>query len=321
MIHYQSRSLERSPEETVLQCLRRHGIVVPSSCEAGACQSCLMRVVEGEPPAQAQLGLKDGLRLQGYFLACQARPEQDLCVVLPDADAVQVPATVTAIDSLSADVARVRLKVDSGFECRGGQFLSLVRGDGLVRPYSIANLPDEDGALELHVRRTPGGAMSGWIHDQLRAGDRLHIRGPAGDCFYVAGEPAAPLLLVGTGTGLAPLHAILRDALRHGHHGPIVLMHGALGMDGFYLVEELAELASRHGRLTYLRCLPEGDAADGVTIGPIDALVRQHLSNPADWRIYLCGNPALVYDLRKKVFLAGASMKRIHSDAFLSAPR
>ena len=226
---------------------------------------------------------------------------------------------ITESDDLSPDVRRVRMRVEGAFACRGGQFISLIRDDDLVRPYSVARLPDRDGFLELHVRRTPNGRMSNWIHDQLQPGHRLHIRGPAGDCFYLPGEPDAPLLLVGTGTGLAPLYAVIQDALRHQHRGPLVLLHGALHEDGFYLVEELSRLAAQHPNLTYRRCLPEGTPAPGVDIGPLEALTRTHVPKPAAWRAYLCGNPTLVHSVRKQLFLAGAGMKRIHSDAFISA--
>ncbi len=319
-ITYRSQAFEALPGETVLQSLRREGHDVPSSCEAGACQSCLLQAIEGTPPTAAQQGLKEPQRRQGYFLSCLARPESDLEVVLPG-EAAQIPATVTGLERLSEDVLALRLVTASPFAYQAGQFLNLIREDGLIRPYSIASLPGRDGFLELHVRRTPDGSMSSWIHDSLRIGDRVHVRGPAGDCCYVPGEPQAPLLLVGTGTGLAPLYAVTQDALRHEHRGPMVLIHGSLHEDGFYLVDRLLELAAAHPNLGYTRCMPEGSPRPGVEIGTIEAIAQRHAVRPADWRVYLCGNPTLVHALRKKLFLAGASLQRIHSDAFITAPR
>src|ERR1019366_6954129 len=123
-------------------------------------------------------------------------------------------------------------------EYRAGQFVSLFREDGLARSYSLASLPGE-GALELHVRKIPGGAMSGWLYSQALHSQALHsqsldraqpgaqsgvpvwIQGPSGNCFYVPGKADEPLLLAGAGTGLAPLYGIARDALQQGHSGPI----------------------------------------------------------------------------------------------------
>lgn len=320
-ITYNGRAYPLAPGESVLACLMRHGAAIPSSCQAGACQSCLMRAIEGKPPEKAQVGLKESLRRQGYFLACIARPETDLAIALPDEAALQVPAVVADRAMLSADVLRLRLRAEAPLACAGGQFVSIVRPDGLIRPYSVASLPDVDGYLELHVRRTPNGQMSNWLFDEVRVGDRVQIRGPGGDCFYLTESPQPPLLLAGTGTGLAPLVAILRDALRHGHRAPILLVHGALNLDGFYLVEMLQDLAAVHENVTYLRCMPDGLPGEGLEIGAFEEIVLRRVTNPADWRMYLCGHPDLVFGLRRRLFLAGASLKRIHSDAFLSAPQ
>lgn len=319
-ITYNGRAYALAPGESVLACLTRHGVTIPSSCQAGACQSCLMRAIEGKPPAKAQIGLKESLRRQGYFLACIAQPDADLAVVLPEEAALQAPAVMVERALLGADVVRIRLRTEAPFECAGGQFVSIVRADGLIRPYSVASLPDVDGFLEIHVRRTPNGRMSNWLHDEVSVGDRVQLRGPGGDCFYLTESPQPPLLLAGTGTGLAPLVAILRDALRHGHRAPILLVHGALNPEGFYLVEMLQELAAAHENVTYLRCMPEGEPGDGLEIGAFEEIVQRRVTQPADWRMYLCGHPGLVLGLRRKLFLAGASLKRIHSDAFISAP-
>ncbi len=280
-----------------------------------------MRCTSGKPPAGAQQGLKESLVQQDYFLACVAKPETDMAVALPDSDHTHVAAVVSELERLSADVLRIRLICEGDFAYRGGQFLNLVRHDGLIRPYSIASLPDRDGFLELHVRRTREGNMSRWLHEELAVGQRLHVRGPAGDCFYLAGSPEQPLLLVGTGTGLAPLYAIVQDALRAGHQGRILLFHGALREDGFYLVDELNELSAVHDNFSYRRCMPEGEPAASIEIGEIDRLVLDAVGRPAPWRSYLCGHPGLINDLRKKLFLAGASLKQIHSDAFVTAAR
>src|SRR5205085_691623 len=137
-------------------------------------------------------------------------------------------------------------------------------GDGLVRSYSLASLhsppglPAGDTLLELHVRKVTGGQMSKWLHDDVAVGEPLELRGPSGDCFYVAGRPVQPILLIGTGTGLAPLYAIARDALRHGHTGPIRLYHGGLDPSGLYHVDELRRLAATHSNFEYVPCVMNG---------------------------------------------------------------
>jgi NAD(P)H-flavin reductase/ferredoxin len=313
--------------ETVLEALERQGVAVPNSCRAGVCQSCLMRATAGAPPAESQKGLKDALRAGGYFLACVCRPTADL-TVQPAGDAARrARAVVRRVEKLSRDVARVVLACDGPFDYFPGQFVNLVRpADGLTRSYSLAGLrperpEDPQDLMELHVRRVNGGAMSTWLHEQARPGDDVELRGPHGDCFYVPGRPGQPILLAGTGSGLAPLYAIARDALRQGHAGPIRLYHGALEAAGLYLVDELLDLSRRHDNFTYVRCLVSGEDAPGVRVGPLDMTVLNDAvpagGKFAGWRVFLCGNPELVNGLRKKIFLAGASMKEIYSDAFV----
>lgn len=321
IIYYEGRQLSRAPQETVLECLQRSGVPVPSSCRAGACQSCLVRAVEGTPPPETQQPLKDTLRARGYFLSCVARPSGDLKVALADAE-LRFTARVHSLQPLSATVVRLRLCPEADFAYAAGQFINLARPDGLTRSYSLASLPGRDPFLELHLRLYPGGQMGTYVQT-LRPGDQVHLRGPAGDCFYVGGRPEQPIVLLGTGTGLAPLYGIVQEALRSGHRGPLVLLHGAASPEGLYLDRELRELAAAHPNLTYLpsalRLLTPAPAPD-IFEGTLDALLAARYQSLRGFRVFLCGSPQLVTRLRKQSFLAGASRKDIASDAFLTAP-
>ena len=308
--------------ETALDGLLRAGVNVPNSCRGGACQSCMVRAVEGIPPPASQAGLKEAQKAQGYFLACVCRPTADLSVALADDAFPRVPARIRSVERLTADVARLTLHCDVPFDYRPGQFANLVRPDGLARPYSIASLHDGGPLIEMHVRKVPGGRMSAWIYDEAAEGHQLELRGPVGDCFYTSGNPDQPLLLVGTGTGLAPLYAIARDALRQGHRGPIRLYHGAIDEAGLYLVHEMQVLAEAHKNLQYTPCVKSPrESVTGppahLRVGDLEQVVLSDLGSAKGWRCFLCGNPQLVASLRKKLFLAGAAMKEIHSDAFV----
>jgi len=316
-VRYEAQWYSLQPEESVLDGLLRQGISVPHACKAGVCQSCLMRAASGTLPEKAQVGLKETLKARNYFLACSCMLEQGTELeVGGGVEELRVSARIDSLMPLSEDVLRVRLRPEAPFEFRAGQYLTLLRADGLARSYSVASLPRE-GLLELHVRLLPGGAMSGWLRTEARPGDAVRIQGPAGECFYVPGRPEQPLLLAGTGTGLAPLYGIVRDALEEGHAGPIWLFHGARDPRGLYLVKELRELAARHPNLHYRTSVLEGRLEEGVHVGALDALIRAECPKPVGWRAFLCGNPELVQSLRKKLFLAGLSLKDIHADAFL----
>lgn len=304
-VRYGAFACELQENESTLDALLRSGAPVPHSCKAGTCGSCMLRAIGGSVPARAQAGLKDSWKARGYLLACVCHPEDDLTLAGVDADA-QVQARIVDLHPFSTDVLRVRLACIAPFEFLAGQYLSLVRPDGLARSYSIASLPGGD--IELHVRLLPNGRMSSWLRDSAHVGDTVSVLGPNGDCFYTAGRPAQPLLLVGTGTGLAPLYGIAREALRVGHTGPIHLIHGAVRAEGLYFQDELRALDGVQYRPTLLE-----------SEGPIDQVVLSMFPKPAGMRAFLCGDPAIVQSLKKKLFLQGMDLRDIHADAFLPA--
>lgn len=316
-ITYSDRSFDLTAGETVLDGLLRNDFAATHCCKAGACGACMMRAVSGAVPFKAQAGLKDSWKAQGYFLPCVCVPDSDITVTAA-AESTQVSASIAALDLLSPDVIRVRLRCDSILDYHPGQYVTIMRNSELARSYSIASLPTET-EIELHVRRVSGGRMSGWLHDEARTGDRVKVLGPSGDCFYVPGRPDQPLLLAGTGTGLAPLYGILRDALGNGHRGQIHLFHGALHDGGLYLVQELRKLAAKHANFEYTAAVLNESASEIGTRGPLDEAVLMRHPKLNGYRAYVCGDPAIVKLLKKKFFLAGAASGDIYADAFLPA--
>jgi ferredoxin-NADP reductase/ferredoxin len=315
-ITFENRRYELREQESILEGLLRHGVAVRSSCHNGICQSCMMHAVDRTPPAAAQKGLRESLKVRNYFLACQCRPAADMEVALPGGeDLPRVRTVVVAKNRLGVRVMQLMLQYPKGFAFQAGQFINLIRGDQ-VRSYSVANSPNPARTLELHVYEIDNGRMSGWIHHELAIGDTLNIEGPFGECVYQTGYPQQPLLLIGTGCGLAPLHGVINAALQQGHRAPIHLFHGSRSRDGLYLENEMRTLAERHPHFSYTACLSGGTAPSGYTPGRAAdiALTRHPLLKT--WRVYLCGNADMVKATRKKAYLAGAALSDIHADPF-----
>jgi NAD(P)H-flavin reductase len=219
-------------------------------------------------------------------------------------------------------VTRVRVRLAGELPARAGQYVTLHR-QGIARSYSIAAIP-EPHLLELHVRHLPGGALSPYLCQRAATAEpaeALWVQGPLGDCVYLPGRPAQPLLLAGTGTGLAPLWGVLHDALAAGHTGPIHLFHGAVDPTGLYLVEELRLLAAQHPQLRYAPSVLRDAAAGppGLEEGSLEAVIARHLPKTAGMRAFVCGDPAIVALLKKKLFLSGTALREIAADAFLPA--
>ncbi|MGB9094321.1 MAG: 2Fe-2S iron-sulfur cluster-binding protein [Gallionella sp.] len=303
-------------DSSVLDCLTAQGIPVPSSCHSGVCQTCLMRATDGELPERAQAGLKPTLAAQNYFMACSCYPEQDIEIILPEAGLGKLQARVVSVEHLNADILGIRLQPSRTFEYRAGQFINLFKDENTARCYSLASVPALREDLFLNVRKVPSGLVSGWIFAHLRAGDEITISEAAGDCFYVPGNPEQNILLIATGSGLAPLYGIVRDALLNGHSGRLSLYHGSYGTEGFYLVEELRELAQANRNFSYVPCVSEGEAPAGYAPGMVHDVALADNPDLSGWRVFLCGNPDMVSAARQETFFAGASMREIHADPF-----
>lgn len=285
---------------------------------------------EDNIPAKAQVGLKDTLRKQGYFLACQCYPESTLVFSSTEEATFKAPATILELKLIGPDVMRVRFDRPNDLTFYAGQFLNFMRPDGLIRSYSIATLPSNSEYFEIHVRRIPGGNMSVWFHEQANVGESVLISGPQGECFYTLSEKSQqenPIILAGTGTGVAPLYAVALDAALQGHQGPIRIYQGATHPERLYLEDELITLASIYPNLTYHPCVltqGETDTNSGhrsdLNIGNILDIVLKDAKELGDLKAlqaYLCGDPGIVNNLRKRLFLSGASLHSIYADAFI----
>jgi len=304
--------------DTVLDCLAAHGRPIPSGCRSGVCQSCLVQVVDGPVPEGAQGGLDEASVERGLLLACQARPREDL-EIAPAGSLVERHAVrVLGLRELGPEVREMKLSRPAGYAFLAGQFLQLQRADGLARSYSIASDSARDDFLLLHVGRVPGGRMSSWVFDDARPGEQATVTGARGRCYLPSDAPTGqPLLLVATGTGLAPLRSILGEALRRGHEGRIVLYHGARDAGGLYCDAGLRALAQAHPQFTYEACVSRGEAPAGTRPGRASTLALADLPDLTGWRVFLCGNPAMVEETRREAFLAGAASSAIHCDSFL----
>lgn len=305
--------------ESVLDTLLKAEVDIPNACREGVCQSCLMRSTDAVPTALSQKGLKDTLRHQNYFLACRCYPEQDMTVALPSQDGFYVGATVKSKSLLSRDILKLVLSFQAPFSFIAGQFVNLKRADGLTRSYSIANMPDRDNVLELHVKRLPNGQFSNWVHDDLMVDDTLQVSEAKGTCHYLPGQHEKPMLLVGTGSGLAPLVGIVNDALAKGHSGPIRLYHGSSEPEGLYLVDEMHSMTKKYGNFSYVPCVSRNTVEPSFARGRVHDVALSALGDLSGWRVYLCGHPEMVNQTKKMAYLKGASLNDIHADAFYTA--
>jgi NAD(P)H-flavin reductase/ferredoxin len=319
-IVYENNTYTTAAGESVLDCLHRHGHDIPYGCKVGACHSCLMVAAGGKPTDASQEGLRDTKRAGGYFLSCRCVPEEDMTVTLPDEPVRTFETRVLERTLLNHEVVRLRLEKPAGLNYHAGQFIQVHGPKNAVRSYSLASTARVDPWLELHIRRVPFGIVSNWAHDGLTLGANVTISTAMGESFYLPERRDQPLLLIGTGSGLAPLWGILRDALHSGHSAPIHLYHGGSYTDGLYLMNELRELDARHERFHYTPTLSR-DRLDDVARGRAHEVAMRAHGNLKGWRVFLCGHPEMVKAGRLGAFMAGVAMDDLYSDPFVFSPR
>lgn len=240
-------------------------------------------------------------------------------VALPGADlGARIPTRLVSRTLLNKEIASLTLQSELPIEYKPGQFIGLFREDGLVRSYSLASQPHLDPyRIEIHVRRLPAGRMSRWLHDDVPIGGEIYVTRARGDCFYLSGQTNQPLLLVGTGSGLAPLWGIVRDALSQGHRGPVYLYHGSHSPAGLYLVDALRRLEAEHANFRYIPCVSAPAEAAGFTAGRADEVALEKHPDLSGFRVYLCGHPQMVNHMKQAVFLNGTSIRDIYADPFI----
>ena len=318
-IKFDDQIFETEHNETVLHTLLRNNQQVPYGCQAGVCQCCLMRSLENAPSEKSQVGLKDTQQKQNYFLPCICIPENDMTIELPNTGATWLESEVIEKKTLSENVIFLKLKSKEPLAFFAGQFVNLKNEAGVIRSYSIANIPNSTHELEFHIRILPNGQFSRFVADELEIGMLLSVSHAQGSCHYVEGKSEQSLLLVGTGTGLAPLYGIIRDALEnHNHIGKIHLFHGSRDASGLYFEDKLREMEKNHSNFHYTPCLSGEVKSRKYTKGRANQIALEKFIKLDRWRVYLCGQPDMVLQTKKMAYMQGASLKEIYADAFLS---
>ena len=313
-ITFEDQHFELAPRETVLDCLLRHEKVIPHSCKSGICQSCKLKAPGEDIPPMAQMGLDEREKSEGCFLSCKCIPNADFAI---GSAAALHQLTIESKEQLNDSAILLRVNKVAELQYKPGQFLTVIRQeDGLARSYSVASsstLP----YLDFHISILPDGRMSQWLNG-LNSGDPLTVSDGSGFCYYSENLAEMDLLLVATGTGLAPLWAVIHDALEHKHNAEIRIFHGGADVSRLYYQNELRALAAANDNVTYYPCVKEKSGEDNLYEGELSELVMSNCSTfNNSSAAFLCGNPEMVVSLKKKLYLAGMDLKNIFSDPFV----
>jgi len=322
-------SFDVAPDQSLLDAALGASLNLPHSCKGGNCGSCRARLLQGEIhyPNGPPLGLSETEAADGFVLMCQARARSDLCietheVTTPDQALIKrLPVRIERASSLSHDVKGLylRLPVAESFRFEAGQYIDIMLSRGRRRSFSIASPPHCPGLLELHVRRAAGGEFSERLFDQDPVNALLTIEGPLGQFVYR--PSAAPMLLVGGGTGIAPLLSILRHVIENGMERDMTLYWGVRSERDLYAHGALEDLAARPPlRLRYVPVLSEPSPAWPGSRGFVHEAVLKDIDALDTYDVYTAGPPAMIAAVRKEFGARGVAAERLYFDSFDYAP-
>jgi len=317
--------------QSVLDGALAAGYEIPYSCRTGICGSCRGKIVAGETRGGSGEGvLGEDERREGAVLLCQARPCSDLDVAVRDierrdpAASKTVAAKVYRMTRAAPDVTVLQLRFPAGTRVRfkAGQYLHVRMADGTIRHFSMANPPQHNDGVELHIRHVPGGKFSTYLMDAVQVGQVLDVSLPFGD-FYLR-DSSQQAVLVASGTGFAPIKSMVEDAIKRKLERPMTLYWGARREEDLYMAELPRKWAGKHDWFRFVPVLsdcPEGSGWQGRE-GFVHQAVLDDFASLADCEVYACGSPAMISAARQS-FVAerGLASDRFYCDAFVPMGR
>ncbi len=315
-------AFEAGETESLLDATLRAGTVLAYSCRTGRCGTCKCRLAHGETRLlMAEGGLSEAERAQGWILSCSRAAVGDVALQADLLPGVLLPAPrllpcrIASLDRLASDVLRVKLRLppNSRFDWLAGQSLDVIGPGGLRRSYSIANLPDASGQIELQIRQVDGGAMSAYWFGAAKANDLLRLHGPLGTFVLREGMPA-DLVLLATGTGIAPVQALLQQLAAEGgqRFRQVRLYWGGRLPADLYL-----DPATVGGWLHYTPLLSRADAGWTGARGHVQQVALADAPDLAQTTVMACGAEAMTIGARTAFVAAGLDPARFLSDAFV----
>jgi phenol/toluene 2-monooxygenase (NADH) P5/A5 len=319
--------VECREDQTVLDACLRDGVWLPHACTHGTCGTCKAQVLDGDLDLgdASPYALLDGERDEGAALICVARPRSDLTIegevdVEEGVDIHPVrdfTGTLFSLDDAAPNVRRLRLELSEPMAFNAGQYVQLQAPGGQTRPYSVASAPGDPGRIELHVKRSPGGAATdGWIFQDLAIGDRVPVSGPYGQFSF---RPAReqPVLLLAGGTGLAPMKSIIQYVDQAGRGEQVVLYHGVSTAADLYEHAWLEDLAATRDWFSYRPALSREEHR-GRT-GRVPVLLAEDYPRAAGNVAYICGSPEFTAYTMKALMKARLFPRDIYREDFFDS--
>jgi CDP-4-dehydro-6-deoxyglucose reductase len=328
------RAFAAQPGEAILAAGIRQGIGLPYGCKDGACGSCKCKLIEGRVvhgPHQAK-ALSQAEEADGFILTCCGVAQSNLVLESRQVTELgalpikRMPTRVMRLQKMSPDVMLLTLQLPASdaFAYRAGQYIEFILRDGTRRSYSMASAPAAAGstgvALELHIRHMPGGRFTEHVFTTMLEKEILRAEGPFGS-FFLREDSDKPIILLASGTGFAPIKALIEQLQQQGSRRPATLYWGARRPRDLYMNDWVQAKLLAMPTLRYVPVVSDALPEDGWSgrTGFVHHAVLQDVPDLAEYQVYACGAPIVVESARQAYTRqAGLPEEEFFADAFTS---
>jgi len=330
LVNPSGRQFSCDAGESILAAAIRAGVGLPYGCKNGACGSCKGKLVSGQAElgAHQERALSAAEREAGQTLFCCAMPQSDVVIEAREVLGVgdfpikKLPSRVAKLERVTDDVMILSLQLPATerMQFKAGQYIEFLLKDGKRRAYSMATAPHSDELLALHIRHMPGGLFTDQVFGTLKEKDILRFEGPLGT-FFLREDSEKPIVMVASGTGFAPIKAMIDHWAHQQSTRPISLYWGGRRPADLYMNALCEEWAKTLPNFRYIPvisdALPE-DNWSGRT-GFVHKAVMHDLQNLSDYQVYACGAPIMV-EAAQRDFVAECKLpnEEFFADSFTS---
>lgn len=310
--------------EIILSAAARQKLVLEHSCRTGRCGVCKTSVLSGDTKAiKEEVSLTHDEKEQGFILTCCRTALTDITIDIEDQAElanIQVktlPCRVDKITKLNANILEITLRTPPNctLEYLPGQYIDVIGAKGLRRSYSIANAPRQDKKIILNIRQVENGEMSDYWFNQAKVNDLLRLEGPLGT-FYLRDKAAKNIILIATGTGIAPIKAILEKLEQYEtqQFKNIYLIWGGRTQQDIYWQPDFKNLL-----LKFIPVLSRSEDSWQGEKGYVQEAVLKKEIDLAESIVYACGSDTMIQSARLLLTQHGLNQKDFYSDAFVSS--
>lgn len=320
-----SKSFKCDSESTILSAAAKADLVLEHSCLSARCRSCMVKVLEGNVEnVQDEFVLSKEERTNGYVLSCNAKPISNIKLDIEDLGDVILShpsvfaSKIEVLQKITDDVIRVilRLPPTSNFKFLAGQYVNIIKGN-IKRSYSIANMLRDDNKIEFYIKKYETGVMSDYFFSKATENDLLRLEGPLGTFFYRKKSSIKNIIFLATGTGIAPIKALLEQFNQTPEDyidKKIWLFWGAKYKSDIFL-----NLSYDKINFNFIPVLSrENGNWQGESGYVQDALIKKSI-DLLNSQVYACGSNDMILSAKKLLIENNLKEHNFYSDAFVSS--